>query len=68
MRSVEMDQTYTICVDNTTDRLIKQVNELLRQGWTLVGGISVTSYVQAPDSWGGSVTVIYAQGMMKSES
>jgi len=56
-KSPERNPEYTITVSYAQDRIVKQVNELIKDGWRPQGGVSTAS-----DGWPDTQ---YAQAMVR---
>ena len=56
-----MSEVYKVLIANGSSNLTSQVNLHLKEGWELVGGVSVTNYYDKDDK----LTFQYVQAICK---
>lgn len=58
---------YRICEANTADALAVIVEAALSDGWTLAGGVSVSTYqIPETDRYGSGESCTYAQALIRA--
>lgn len=60
----EIEEYRVVTAENKVERLVKEVNKLIDQGWEPMGGVSVSHAYDVEDE---RVTTIFAQALIKSD-
>ena len=55
---------YRCVINNTNIELQESINELIKKGWTPLGGVSISVETNGVGVVGGTVKYIYAQAMV----